>query len=831
MIRHYLIAAWRNMAANRLISAIAILGLSAGIATALLMALVVRNQMSFEHFIPGHERTYRFFWRLDDERTRCSEAMQCGPPVTTAAEVRRYPAVESAARLLPVTLSKVQHGAVTGWERYAGVDPEFFAVVPLPRAYGRLEDALVRPDGVVITRAVARKYFGRDDAIGQELTIQGQLLTVRAVIEDLPSNATDIQTTIFVGWNDLRRMDATAARRQNSFLYLRLRRGASFTDAQATDAMRRTPDLLGLKSRGETDTYYRPVQLLPLDRLNLWEPFNQGITLRLAAAALAGGLVLLIAAINFVNLMVAQAARREKEVGVRKASGGGRPALMLQFLGEAMVRVGIAAAIGVALAEWLLPFVNAFLDTSAMLAWHDPLLLAVLPPALLLLALAIGSWPAFILSGFRPAFVLRGANGGRHAALIRNVLVTLQFSILITLAIAGAVMWLQRDFAAREALRVDSDQMLLVKLGPIFAPPAPGRQQQPPATPIPLQNGFCPPGFIDGVRRLSGVQGAVCTTDWMIIGDRPLVGWNIAGGGFDVMDGYIVDPRLFALYGIRPLAGTLPQPGDADDTVSRTGTVINLTAMRKLGFASPQAALGQSWISAVKEMPAQFQKDWNGIYGTHAVITAVVSDFSFDSVRNAIPPTLYSPWADISWAGVSGHMVHIKLSGQHIPETLVAIDHLYARSGIEGPLDRVFLDDYTQGLYRDVTRDAHFFAGTSAIAIILACMGLVGIAVSTAERRTKEIGVRKAMGADSRQIVALLLWQFAQPVLWANVIAWPVAWWLMRRWLAGFAYHIDLHWWVFAGASLAALAIALLTVAGQAFLTARAKPVLALRTE
>jgi len=833
MIRHILIAAWRNMAANRLISAIAILGLAGGIATALLMGLAVRGQMTFEHFIPGHERTYRFFWWIDPATTLCATDMQCGPPVTTAAELQRYPAVESTARLVPAPLSKVQHGAVIGWEHYAAVDPSFFRVVPLPLVQapvdGSLDDALERPDGAVITRAIARKYFGRDDAVGQELTIHGHALTIRAVLKDLPRNATDIQTVIFVAWNDLLRIDPQSRRRINAPLYVRLKPGASLTDAQAAEAMRRTPDLLRMKNAGQPQ-YSDPVRLLPLDRVNLWEPFNHGVRLRLAAAALTGALVLLIAAINFINLMVAQAVRREKEVGVRKASGGGRFALMLQFLGEAIVRVGIAAVIGVALAEWLLPLINAFLDTNAVLAWNDQLLLSVLPPALLLLALAIGFWPAFVLSGFRPAFVLRGtAGGGRHAALVRNALVTLQFSILITLAIAGAVMWLQRDFAAREALRVDSDRMLLVKLPPVFATFQTGsasEQAEFRRLPISQRSRFCPPGFIDEVRKLPGVRGAVCSDDWMITGDRPANAWETSRGVLVLVAGYVVDPRLFALYGVKPLAGSLPRATDADEIVRQSGTIINLAAMRKMGFATPQAAIGQNWVSAVQDMSVETRKAYASNYGEHAVITAVVPDFSFNSIRNEFPPTLYTPWGL-----TSGSMVHIKLSGQGIPETLAAIDRIYAQSGIDGPLDRVFVDDYMQGLYRDVTRDANFFAGTAAIAILLACMGLVGIAISTAERRTKEIGVRKAMGADNRQIVALLLWQFAQPVLWANVIAWPVAWWLMRRWLSGFAYHIELHWWVFAGASLGALLIALMTVAGQAFLTARQKPVLALRYE
>jgi putative ABC transport system permease protein len=264
---------------------------------------------------------------------------------------------------------------------------------------------------------------------------------------------------------------------------------------------------------------------------------------------------------------------------------------------------------------------------------------------------------------------------------------------------------------------------------------------------------------------------------------------------------------------------------DTDEVVRRTGTVINFTAMRKLGFASPRAALGRNWITSWK-MSAEYSKVWADEYGRHAVITAVVPDFSFASIRNEILPTVYSPWSE-----PFGRMVHVKLNGRQIPETLAAIDRIYAQSGIDAPMERIFLNDRMQALYRDVTRDAQFFAATAAIAILLACMGLVGIAVSTAERRTKEIGVRKAMGAGTPRIVVLLLWQFSLPVLAGSIIAWPVAFWLMQRWLAGFAYRIELSWWFFAAASGTALALALLTVMGQAIQAARQKPVLALRYE
>jgi putative ABC transport system permease protein len=828
MLRHIAIAAFRNLAANKLISAIAILGLSAGVATALLMALVVKSQLSFDHFIPGHERTYRMFWQMTPQ-------MQCTPQdggssvyevCSVAAGVKEellnYPAVEKVAQIFRNGTRKVRHGAVTGWEPILRADADFFDVVPLPVLHGDLKRALASPDGIVIDRSTARRYFGRDDPVGQSLTIGSAPTVVRAVIEDLPRNGTTLSGGIFRSF-DCRNPSACPM----SWLYLRLKPGAVFNAAQATEAMWRSPAMKGQEQRRDSDgkPLLRDAAVLALDRIHVWEVFNPGIRLRLGAAAITGALVLLIAAINFVNLMVARAVRREREVGVRKACGGDRRALMLQFLGEAVVTVGIAAAIGLALAEWLLPFVNVFLDTDAVLVWGDTVLLLGLPCAVLLLALGAGAWPALVLSGFRPAPVLRGARAGGTGALARGALVTLQFSVLIVLAIAGAVMWLQRDFAAREALRVDSDQMLLVRLGEDLQPNLRGLWGGQMTARDLFAPQACPAAFIDAVRKLPGVRGAVCADDGYLSGGDSL-DWETLSGSEDYISTWTVDPRIFALYGIRPIAGVLPRTAGADEPIRQTGVIVNLSALRKLGFASPQTALGKAWLDAVRNMAPKSRKMLTDAYGAHAVITAVVPDFWFYSVRTEIPPAMYTPWAD-----VEARSVHIKLSGRDIPQTLAAIDRIYAQSGIDRPLDRFFLDDYMQAQYRDVTRDAQFFAGTAAIAIILACMGLVGIAISTAERRTKEIGVRKAMGATTPRILGLLLWQFSLPVLAASLVAWPIAWWLMRRWLAGFVYRIELEWWIFAGASGLALLLALVTVVGQALQTARQKPVLALRYE
>jgi putative ABC transport system permease protein len=276
-----------------------------------------------------------------------------------------------------------------------------------------------------------------------------------------------------------------------------------------------------------------------------------------------------------------------------------------------------------------------------------------------------------------------------------------------------------------------------------------------------------------------------------------------------------VDPGVFALYGVRPLAGTLD---------NGNGSILNLAAVKLLGFASPEAAIGQDWLA---RLPRQELEAYRARIAAHSSVTAVMPDFAFTSVAEAPLPAMYSAWQESTLA----RTFHIKLNGSNVPETLAAIDRAWNESGQAGAIDRVFVRDYVAQFYQDMLREAQFFSAFVVIAIFLACLGLVGIAIATAERRTKEIGVRKAMGAGDGRIVLLLLWQFAQPVLWANVIAWPVAWWLMQRWLAGYSRHVELQPWLFAAASTVALLLALATVAGQAWITARQKPVLALRYE
>jgi putative ABC transport system permease protein len=281
------------------------------------------------------------------------------------------------------------------------------------------------------------------------------------------------------------------------------------------------------------------------------------------------------------------------------------------------------------------------------------------------------------------------------------------------------------------------------------------------------------------------------------------------------------DLGVFDLLGVRPLAGRVPLSANPGTNLADGQYVINETAARALGYGSPQAAAGQKLEispfgspSPRVESPLPYRE-----------IAGVVPDFSFYPVTQKIMPTLYFPQAD------QFRLIAVKLTGRRIPEALDAIDGAWTQTGGDGPIDRQFLDDQIQNLYRSTLRQSQGFGVLGGVAIVLACVGLLGMSAATAQRRTREVGIRKALGAATPDIFRLMLWTFAKPVLWASLIAWAVTGWVMNRWLQGFAYHVDLHFWVFLAAAVLSLAIALLTVGAHLATVARAKPVAALRYE
>jgi putative ABC transport system permease protein len=796
MFRNCLAAALRHLARNKLYTAISVLGLSVGMCTALLAALVIHNQLSHDHFIPGYDRIYVVASAITPPGHATiyydSTLAFVGPQLAL-----RFSEIQAVTRL-SADNATIRHGNVEAHEHIYWADPNAFEVLPLPVAAGDLKSALSRPDAIVLSRSVARKYFGRDAPLGETLVMNvdgssaTHALSVAAVIEDLPPSGTHLTAGIFVSslapWTYLHQQDAVPASVARTELGVGIHTYVKLAPhASAQRLLQAMPMMAQAVFAGPPEGWAVALNLVRMDRLDADPWLNPAFSSRLLMLTIVGFGILLIAGINFVNLLTARSARRAKEVSLRKLAGAQPRVLVLQFLTESMVYVIAASLAAVALTELLLPYANAFLIADAAFRyWQDPRLIGAILLVTLLLGALAGAYPALVLSAFRPLRVLTGeTRQSRGAGLMRQILVTAQFSILIGLIIAAAVVYQQRQFATQDALRVDADQILLIR-----SP--------------------CNTAFTSQLHVLPGVRGVACSSSVLV--DHGGVNVKLVKdkvGARQLLYPISVEPSLFDLYGIKPIAGRTS--GSAEGTYY----LLNETAARQLGFARPSDAIGY-------ELPTH-----GGITLHSARVIGVVPDFSLDSVEHRIEAQGFlviarDPLFDL---------ISVKLTGHRIPETLNAIDRLWTETGSKTPISRVFLEARIQTMYLAMLREAQLFGVFATVAIMLACLGLLGLAASIAERRTREIGIRKALGADTGNIIRLLLQQFVKPVLWANVIAWPVTAYAMHRWLQGFAYHVDLAVWLFPAAAALALLFALLTVSTHSILGARAKPVAAIRCE
>ncbi len=808
MFRNSLAAAVRHLARNRLYSAISVIGLAIGMCTALLAALVIHNQYSYDHFVPGYERTYII-------QTVVSPAGMARQyvgftPVPLAAQIREeFPQIEAVSNVLESTLP-VQYGSQKSKETIYWADPHLAEALPPASFVGDVAAALRTADSLVLSRRAARRFFGSDAPLGQTLLVDGHAMLVRAVIQDSPPNGThqvrDIMAAAVTDFSPANAKESDAAGRpgysklgnvaiRGGYTYVRFKHGADV--AAFRQALPRLLELCGLGSY----SHLLSLELMRVDRINTDAGMHPGFRGRMLLLGILGAVVVLIAAVNFVNLQTARSALRARESAIRTLAGASPRTLIMQFLGEALIYAACAALLAIGLAEWLLPRVNAFLDTGAALDYgHEPGLIGALVAATLLLALLAGAWPAFVQSGFRPVKVLRGGAIVSGGAAIRQGLVALQFALLIALAICAAVVYRQRQFAAQDGLHLNHDQVLWV-----YAPGPHGA------------------AFVDELRKLPGVRsltrstvgflGSCCFMMAVVFANQRTrngdVAFNKVGLDFD----------LFDFYGIAPLSGRLPSANGVSARITDTDyVVLNETAARKFGFGSPRQALGKSIPIAAPEaanMPGKPEQ---------STVLAVVPDFSF-AVTQAVPPTAFFQQS----GGLD--LISARLSGREVPETLTAIDALWRRLGNPDAPRRAFLDQQVQQEYLGMLRESQAFGICALLAVALSCIGLFALTSATAERRTKEIGIRKALGADTNDIVRLLLWQFSKPILWGSLLAWPVSALVMRRWLSGFAQHIEIPLWLFPVAALLALIVALATVSAQSLLVARAPPVAALRYE
>ena len=823
MFRNYFAASVRNLERNRFYAALTITGLAIGFAAAILIGLYVRHEMTYDQFVPGHDRVFLMNLKVMQPGKPAVNIDDTPAPLAGALKLD-FPQIQYAARLyfsgFPPT---VRRGDVSVSERsFLWVDPDFFKVMPMPIVAGDPATALDTPDGLVLPRATARKYFGRDAPIGEVLQVDGHPMRVNAVIEDLPSNshlAGDFFGSSKASFSPTRSLDDAGYSANSTATYVRLKPGVSAASIDAALpgflARRVTPvlDRLDPNEKARIELRLKPLTAIHLQPADVSGDLKPGADVKvLAGIAIIGLLIVVVAAINFVTLMTARASRRAMEVGVRKALGARRQDLIVQFMGEAMAYVVIALVLAVSIAELVLPGVNAALQRRIAFNYlNDPQLLIAMIAVTLVAGLLAGLYPALVLSSFRPASVLKGGPiAGAGGGAVRQALVVAQFAVLITLVLATSTIYRQTIFALKDATHTNKDRVVM-----LFASP-------------------CTDALRNAIGALPGVHAAACASPEAIYFgySRDVV---TANGRYVGLDYAPVDFGFFEVYGVRPVAGRLfrtDRPGDDGARLKDAAPpiVINEAAVRALGLRSPGAAVGQ--LVTWHFNPAYSSKTMGAPVAPSrsSEIIGVVPDFTFGSVRQAVDARFFyvGPKTDY----LSSVALNVKLEPDHVAETLQNIDRVWGKMSGGQPLQRYFADQVLLlKLYVDDVIQGGFIAVCALIAVSIACLGLFALSAYTAERRTKEIGVRKAMGASSSDILRLLLWQFVKPVLLANLIAWPVGYLAMNWWLRGFVYHVDPSPWTFILAAAAAVLIATVTVATQSLLVARAKPVAALRYE
>jgi putative ABC transport system permease protein len=807
MWRNYLSAAIRNLYRNRAYAGINILGLAIGFAAAILIGLYVRDELSYDRMWPHADRTYRL--SMDIKGGTTTQSLGNADNRFGPAMELDFPEVEFATRIGNAS-GYFKYKETSVWSRFGRADADFFQMFPPRAVAGDPDDALKKPDMLVVTRAFARKLFGREDIVGQTVELRlNEVRTMRvgAVIEDLPVNS-HFRYDVVVSKVDEPRNSSDSA-----YIYVRFRPGADLGRVRAAlpDFVRRhVPELIAgqpawklidLKLTALPDIHFLPSSVTDMKAPSDRRTVDAFIVIGLLTLLVAGG--------NFVSMMTARAARRAVEVGVRKAVGASRGQIVTQFLGECALYAGLALILAVIAVELLLPMINGFLGRQIAFDYvGTPLLGVGILGCWLIVALAASAYPAAVLSMFRPVTVLKGAlvlpgNAGR----LRNAMIVAQFAVLVALIVCTITVHRQTRFAIEDQLRVAGDQLFVMR------------------APCALM------AFQDVARRIAGVRAASCTSDAALGTDLGSAHFGLPSGKPINLNGGAVDTSFFTTFGIRPIAGRLFDEDHGEDNMLRQRgatanptIIVNETGARALGYANPADAVGKSAVWSRSGVMA------DGQYGRSAPlpsqIVGVVPDFSVGTIRSLIQPSVYYVDPQTSFVLV------LKLDGQKIPETLRAIEQAWKKVSDGRPMvEARFVSQMLNEQYADIRRQTSLFAAFSAVAIVVAALGLLSLAIFTAERRTREIGVRKCMGASRLDILRFIGWQFARPVLLANLIAWPAAWYFMNRWLQGFAYHIDLGVLAFVLASLLALGIALLTVTGHALMVSRARPAEALRYE
>jgi putative ABC transport system permease protein len=807
MIKNYFKIAFRNLIKNKFYTSINIIGLAVGIATCLLILLYVLDELSYDRYNTKANRIYR----VNNEVKFGSNYFDLAqtPPLMGPVMVKEFPQVEQCTRIRWYGSFLVKKGNENLQEgRVAYGDSTLFDVFTLPMLAGDPKTALKEPHSLVITESIAKKYFNAVDVVGKNMIINDTgNYKVTGVIKDIPAQSHfNFDFFVAMSENEDSRSDNWLSENYSTYIVLRKGTNSKNMEPELNKLMDRYvgPELkdminLSLDEFTESGGFVR-ASLTPLTDIHLHsnkvgELFGNGNIQIVYIFSVIALFILLIACVNFMNLSTARSSNRAKEVGIRKVLGSLRKSLIRQFLTESLLMSFMALIFAVAIAWLLLPYFNQLAGKTIHVdLLFQPFMVISFISLILAVGLLAGSYPAFFLSAFQPVDVLKGKlSKGFKGSWLRNALVVFQFAISIMLIIGTIVIYNQLTYIRNKDIGFNRNQVLVIQHTDALKAQA--------AT------------FRNELLHIAGVEDAT------ISGYLP-VNYNRSNDAFFTspsldqktamsMQFWGVDENYISTLDIKLLEGrNFSQQFPTDSG----GLIINEAAAK---FLATKNLLNKK-LYKIEDIKTKKISELH--------IIGVIKNFNFSSLRDVITPL------GLILRHEPGN-ISVRINNSGIPAVIGQIKNKWQTMASGQPFDYSFMDEQFNNLYTSEQKTGEIFITFALLAIVIACLGLFGLVTYAAEQRTKEIGIRKVLGANVANIVAMISKDFLKLVFIAFLFAFPLAWWAMNKWLQDFAYRVNMGWWIFFIAGAVAIIIALLTVCFQAIKAAIANPVKSLRTE
>ncbi len=799
MFKNYFMTAWRNLSRNKVFTLLNISGLAIGVTVCLFMSVWLQRELSFDNFHPNGNSIFRISNTFKSESESFSQAPS--GPAFGAQLPKLLPSVKSACRIFN-DVNKIKYGNNQFIEsNVISVDSNFFSFFGFKLKKGNAKQCLQSQNNIVITQNMAKKYFGNENAIGKTLMLDDKnLFTVSAVAENAPVNSQiQFDFVLPVSFKRNQLLNDYKFDMDNFWVggwpltYVQLANASNWKKAE-TDINKIAAKYSEKNWKENKMSYHYFLQ--PLKDIHLksnlrYDNQNNGSLARVNIFAVVGIIVLLLACINYINLTTAGAIKRAKETSVRKVIGAKRNQLIKQFFTETLIISAVAVLTGVTLFKLLLPSFSQWLE-QVYIFNLDLKNISYIVGFIILIAIIAGIYPSFILSSFKPALALKGNfTHSLKGNFIRKTLVVVQFSITIALVASLIIISKQMSFISSKSLGFDSRAVIDINFyGDNNVTDKYGA----------IRNELLSSPYILNVsKHNANVVGGV-GNGWTTTQD--INGNEISTSSYAMS----VDENYFDTYGMQLAAGRFFSKDFPTD--STKAIIVNEAAVNTFGWKTPENAIGKRFDTGVN---AQY-------------VIGVVKDFNFEALHKPVEAMR------ITYAK-QGSEISLKVDARHIDAALNHIKKTWKSMVPDVPLQYSFIDERIKEQYNNEQKMQRVFYVFAGLSLIIACLGLFGLSIFVVERKIKEIGIRKVLGANVPGIVVLLSKDFAVLVAIAVLIATPLSWYFMNNWLNDFAYRINIEWWMFAVAGVIALLIALITVSIKSVKAAIANPVKSLRTE